>query len=242
MSVEKLAQQLSSWIKEVVLTAGGKGVVFGMSGGIDSSVVAVLCQKSFPDNCLGIIMPCHSDKMDQTHAELVGATFKIPMKLVVLDKVFDSMVNILPDDGYDTTTKKVAEANIKPRLRMLTLYYFANRLNYLVVGSSNRCELYVGYFSKYGDGGVDLMPLANLVKGQVRELAMYLGIPSEIVNKPPSAGLWSGQTDEVELGLTYQELDAYLLSGEAKAEVRKRIELLARRGAHKRHLPLSPPI
>ena len=241
MTIEELAQKITSWIKEAVSAAGGKGVAFGLSGGIDSSVIAVLCQKAFPDTCLGVIMPCHSVKTDQEHAELLAGKFHIPAKLVVLDGVFDSLLNMLPDDGYDTATRSLSEANLKPRLRMLTLYYFANRLNYLVIGSGNRCELFIGYFSKYGDGGADIMPLGNLVKSQVQELAVYLGVSREIIDKPPSAGSWSGQTDEVEMGLTYKELDQYLLTGEAGEKVRRRIESLSKRSEHKRHLPPAPP-
>lgn len=241
MTIEELVQKLTSWIQETVLAAGGKGVVFGLSGGIDSSVIAVLCQKAFPDSCLGVIMPCHSVKTDQEHAELLADKFHIPRQVVVLDDVFNSLLKVLPDDGYDKVTKKLGEANAKPRLRMLTLYYFANRLNYLVVGSGNRCELFIGYFTKYGDGGVDMLPLGNLVKSQVQELAIYLGVPGEIIDKPPSAGLWSGQTDEMEMGLTYEELDRYLLTGEAGEKVRQRIESLSKKNKHKLRLPPVPP-
>jgi NAD+ synthase len=238
--VEKLAKQLTSWIKEIVLAAGCSGGVFGMSGGVDSSVVAALCKNAFPDTCLGIIMPCYSNELDREHAELVADKFRIPTEIVVLDNVFDRMVTALPDDGSNKATKELADSNIKPRLRMLTLYYFANRLSYLVVGSSNRCELFVGYYSKYGDGGVDLMPLGNLVKSQVTELAFYLGVPREIIDKPPSAGLWAGQTDESEMGLTYRELDHYLLTGEAEIKVKQRIESLAKKSGHKQCLPPIP--
>ena len=190
--MEKLTGRLVSWIGDTVSAAGGQGVVVGMSGGIDSSVVAALCQRAFPGCTLGVIMPCHSDRVDRQHAELVAARFQIPVKIVVLDGAFDALAKVLPGEDYDSATIKLAEANIRPRLRMVTLYYFANRLNYLVVGAGNRSELYVGYFTKYGDGGVDLLPLGNLVKSQVRDLAAYLGIPRQIIDKPPSAGLWSG--------------------------------------------------
>ena len=241
MSIEELARKITSWIKETVVAAGGKGVVFGLSGGIDSSVVAVLCQKAFYDACLGIIMPCHSAEMDQEHAELLADKFHIPTQVVLLDSVFDSLIKVLPDYSYDAATKKLGEANVKPRLRMIILYYFANRLNYRVVGSGNRCELFIGYFTKYGDGAVDMMPLGNLVKSQGKELAVHLGVPGEIIDKPPSAGLWSGQTDEVEMGLTYKELDQYLLTGEAGEEVKRRIESLSKKSDHKRRLPPVPP-
>jgi len=125
---------------------------------------------------------------------------------------------------------------------MATIYYFANCLGYLVVGSSNRCEVSVGYFSKYGDGGVDIMPLGNLVKSQVRDLARHLGVPQVIIDKPPSAGLWAGQTDEQEMGLTYEQLDAYFTTGKAPDAVRRRIEERIARNAHKRAVLPIPPL
>ena len=238
-SVQELSQKLVSWIIDAVTSAGGKGAVFGMSGGIDSAVVAVLCKRAFPESVLGVIMPCHSGSVDREHAELVAKKFDIPVKAVALDRVFDSLMKALPDEG-SANTKKMAENNIKPRLRMVTLYYLANRLNYMVVGSSNRSELAVGYFTKHGDGGSDLIPLGNLVKRQVWELAEYLGIPRVIIDKPPSAGLWDGQTDEAELGLTYEELDNYLITGKAEAKTKEKIESKVRQSMHKRCMPPVP--
>lgn len=237
---EKLARELASWIRETVSSAGRKGVVLGMSGGVDSSVAAVLCKRALPQAILGVIMPCYSSKLDREHAELVASRFHIPVEVVVLDDVFDTLIKVLPSNSYEAATRKLAESNIKPRLRMLTLYYFANRLNYLVVGSGNRSELTVGYFTKYGDGGVDIMPLGNLVKSQVRELARNLGIPREIIEKPPSAGLWEGQTDEAELGVTYNELDRYLIEGVAEQALKVKIGSMISKCAHKRQLPLVP--
>jgi NAD+ synthase len=213
-----------------------------MSGGVDSSVAAVLCKRAFPKAILGVIMPCHGSNIDREHAELVAARFHVPVKVVVLDEVFEILIKALPGDGYDAATGKLAENNIKPRLRMVTLYYFANRLNYLVVGASNRSELSVGYFTKYGDGGSDLMPLGSLVKSQVRDLARYLDIPREIIDKPPSAGLWEGQTDERELGLTYSELDRYLITGEAEKKIKEKIDFMIGKSTHKRCLPPIPPL
>jgi NAD+ synthase len=155
--------------------------------------------------------------------------------------VFDALLAGLSDDSLVPATKILAEANLKPRLRMATLYYFANRLHYLVVGSGNKCELGIGYFSKYGDGGVDILPLGNMVKRQVREMACHLGIPEEVIDKPPSAGLWEGQTDEQEMGLTYDQLDTYFTSGKAPEDVRRRIEEKITRNAHKLVMPPTPP-
>jgi len=239
MDAEQLADKLVSWIRDKVLATGCKGVVVGMSGGLDSSVVAVLCHRAFPQSMFGMLMPCHSSLEDEEHARAVASQFSIPTKLVVLDTVFDTLLKALPGERVEPGINRLAEANLKARLRMLTLYYFANQLNYMVVGSSNRSELSVGYFTKYGDGGVDILPLGNLVKGQVRELAIFLGIPQEIINKPPSAGLWQGQTDEGELGLSYKELDHYLVTGDASNEVKGKIESMIAASDHKR---LPPPV
>ncbi len=169
MNIEELTEQLISWIREKVLASGCRGVVLGMSGGVDSSVVAVLCQRAFPQSTLGVLMPCYSSREDEEHALAVASKFSIPTKTVVLDSVFDTLLKVLPNDGVAPTVSQLAKANLKARLRMLTLYYFANQLKYMVVGASNRSELSVGYFTKYGDGGVDILRIGNLVKGQVRE-------------------------------------------------------------------------
>ena len=237
MNTEQLADKLISWIRDRVSSSGCKGVVVGMSGGLDSSVLAVLCHRAFPQSMLGVLMPCYSNQEDTEHAHAVATKFSIPTKTVVLDTVFDTLLKTLPGNKVDLTVNRIAKANLKVRLRMLTLYYFANRLGYMVAGSGNRSELSVGYFTKYGDGGADILPLGNLVKGQVKELAGFLGIPQQIIDKPPSAGLWEGQTDEGELGLSYEELDRYLLSGEASAELRAKIESMIAASDHKRQPP-----
>jgi NAD+ synthase len=240
MDIEALADKLVSWIRDEVTAGGCTGVVVGMSGGVDSAVVAVLCQRAFPQNTLGVMMPCHSHPDDKAHARAVAEKFAIPTVEVVLGDIYSALLKALPAFKADTSIRHLAQANLKPRLRMVTLYYVANQLRYIVAGSSNRSEVAIGYFTKYGDGGVDIMPLGNLVKGQVRELARYLGIPGEIIDKPPSAGLWEGQTDEAEMGVSYEALDGFILSGKAPDEIRKKIESMMASSAHKRSLPPIP--
>jgi NAD+ synthase len=233
MNVEELINKLVVWIREMVITAGCNGVVVGMSGGLDSSVAAALCYRAFPQTTLGVLMPCYSSRKDIEHARLVASKFSIPTKVVVLDEVFDTLLKVLPDDSVEPVANQLAQANLKPRLRMLTLYYFANSLKYMVVGSSNKSELSVGYFTKYGDSGVDILPLGSRVKREVRELARFLGIPKQIIDKPPSAGLWPGQTDEDELGLSYEELDRYITTGVANNAIRQKIESMIAASHHK---------
>ncbi len=240
MNTEELAGKLVLWIRDTVLAAGGGGTVVGMSGGMDSSVVAVLCHRAFGDSALGLLMPCHSPGEDQQYARMIADKFALLTRTVVLDAAFNALRQALAVKDSAINNDKLARANLKVRLRMTTLYYYANQLNYLVAGTSNRSELAVGYFTKYGDGGSDILPLGNLVKGQVAELAAFLGIPQEIVAKPPSAGLWQGQTDEDELGLSYNELDRYLTSGQAPYVVKQKIEKMMARSQHKRQLPLPP--
>jgi NAD+ synthase len=239
--MEELANKLIAWIGEQVSGAGLRGVVLGLSGGIDSAVTAVLCKRAFPEDCLAVVMPCRSDEADIEDAHAVAGKFQIPIRTVILDEVYESLLSVLPVGEFDAASRKLAEANLKPRLRMLALYYLANRLGYLVVGTSNRSEISVGYFTKYGDGGIYILPLGNLLKSQVRELASYLGVPKEIIDKPPSGGLWKGQTDEGEMGVTYEELDRYLTSGVATEGVREKVEAMMARTAHKRTTPTIPP-
>jgi NAD+ synthase len=228
------AERISTWIRERVGEAGAEGVVLGMSGGIDSSVTAVLAKMGLGDGVLGVIMPCHSDPTDVEHVRLVAAKFGIETEHVDLTPVFDRLMEALPPGD------RVAAGNLKARLRMAVWYYFANSRNYLVAGAGNKSEIKVGYFTKFGDGGVDILPLGGLLKTQVRELARELGIPEEIIAKPPSAGLWEGQTDEGEMGITYEELDKALLaieSGDASKcgqETLARVRAMMAAAQHKR--------
>ena len=237
---KQIADDLSNWISMQVKTAGLQGVVFGLSGGIDSAVVAGLAVRTMGDKALGVIMPCHSNPEDRAHALLCAKVFGLTVVEVDLTGTYDTLLETLHESAPETMPDRMSRVNLKPRLRMATLYYFANVHSYLVLGTGNRSELAVGYFTKHGDGGVDAMPIAGLVKAEVRALAAELGVPQEIINKPPSAGLWEDQTDEGEMGLTYEQLDNYIVDGVALPQVKRRIEQLASASAHKRRLPVTP--
>jgi NAD+ synthase len=236
MDQAALSRQITEWMQEQVFSAGGKGAVFGLSGGIDSAVVAVLCKKAFGDQCLGLIMPCHSIGLDQEHGELAARKFEVPYAIYKLDGIYDQAMAVLGISA-DKTANTLAVSNIKPRLRMTMLYYFAAEKGFLVMGTGNRSEIEVGYYSKYGDGGVDLEPIGDLLKEEVRELAEYLGVPREIIEKKPSAGLWEDQSDEDEMGFTYRELDSFLRGEKVNPALEGRIKEMQRRSEHKRVMP-----
>ncbi|MEW6244140.1 MAG: NAD(+) synthase [Bacillota bacterium] len=235
--MKEIADRLVKWIAEHVEGAGARGTVVGVSGGVDSAAVLALCARATPGRVTGVIMPCHSAAQDLEDAELVIRTVGVESLIVDLTPVFDRFVETL---GESAMLGDLAQANIRPRLRMITLYHVAARRKSLVVGTGNRAEMHVGYFTKHGDGGVDLLPLGGLVKEEVRRLASYLGIPDRIVNRVPSAGLWPGQTDEGEMGLTYKEIDEYLLTGDAKPRVQQMIDSMHRLSEHKRRMPPVP--
>jgi NAD+ synthase len=243
-----LASSMADWLRERVHEAGARGIVLGLSGGIDSAVVARVAQMAFPDGVMAVIMPAQSDPQDAEDARLVAETFSLPVITVDLtrpvEELFVQAQQALGTGPHgaapaDDKVSRLARANLKPRLRMTTLYYVANRLNYLVAGTGNRTEIAIGYYTKYGDGGVDLLPLGSLVKSEVRALARELGVPARVMEKPPSAGLWIGQTDEGEMGFTYAELEEYLRRGpDAVAPATaSRIERLASASEHKRRMP-----
>jgi NAD+ synthase len=187
-------------------------------------------------------MPCHSGPRDAEDAALAARAWGMQPELYDLSAIHDAYRQLLPP-GSD-----LANANLKPRLRMITLYHRANTLGRLVVGTGNKSELLVGYYTKFGDGGVDLLPIAGLYKHQVRELARELGVPDELIQKPPSAGLWEGQTDEAEMGMSYAQLDAALDAIERGAtdgiapNVLERVQAMMRGSEHKRRLaPIFDP-
>lgn len=241
--LQERINQTVDWLRQKVAEANAKGLVVGMSGGVDSAVVAGLCKHAFPANCVAVIMPCHSDPDDQEDALWIAEGFDIrPLEVDLSNahtQVFDQVMKSLKHNGQDVVGAKMSQGNLKARLRMSTLYTVANALNYLVVGTDNAPESYTGYFTKYGDGGVDLLPISSLTKAEVRAWARMLGLPRRIATRVPTAGLWPGQTDEADLGITYDQIDRYLLGEQVSPEVQERLETLHRRSEHKRHLPPS---
>ena len=235
--------QTVNWLREKVTEANAKGLVVGISGGVDSAVVAGLCSQAFPDQTIGVIMPSHSEPEDREDAIWIAEGFELRPLEVNLGgahtQVMGQVKQGLESIGRQLTAEKLAQGNLKARLRMSTLYAVANAMNYMVVGTDNAPESYTGYFTKYGDGGVDLLPISSLTKTEVRAWARMLGLPMRIASRVPTAGLWPGQTDESELGLTYDMIDRYLLGEEVSAEAKDRIETLHRQSEHKRHLPPS---
>ena len=244
------ADRLSGWLRDRAEAAGARGFVFGLSGGIDSAVVAKLCQMALPQRVLGVMLPCYSHPQDEEDARLVATTFGIPAVRVDLGSTFDALTEALQtglkglprEVNVVDIKQQMPEANLKPRLRMAALYFIANSLNYLVAGTGNRCEIAIGYYTKYGDGGVDVLPIGGLLKSEVRALARTIRVPQRVIDKPPTAGLWVGQTDESEMGFSYAMLEDYLVKGPAAvpANVAARIEELRRASEHKRALPQIP--
>jgi NAD+ synthase len=243
----KRANVLVQWLRDRAEEAGARGFVFGLSGGIDSAVVSRLCQMATPNRVLGVILPCYSHAQDEADAYIMADAFGIPTAKVDLGDTFDALtgqlhaaIKNLPRTVHVTDIKQqLPEANIKPRLRMTSLYFIANSLNYLVVGTGNRSEITLGYYTKYGDGGCDVLPIGALLKSEVRSLAKELSVPKAIIEKAPSAGLWIGQTDEAEMGFTYDTLEKYLTEGPSAVPkaTADRIEQLIRVSGHKRALP-----
>ena len=227
----KMAAYIEKWLASQVEKAGARGIVVGLSGGIDSAVVAALAAHVFKDEALGVIIPCHSDPSDVTDALLVAEHLSIPHKTIDLTPVFDAFTYAA--DAVEPMSD-MARANLKARLRMVTLYGVAQSTSRLVCGTGNRSEWEVGYFTKHGDSASDLLPLLDLLKCEVRAVAHFVGLPEAIIKKAPTAGLWTGQTDEGEMGFSYDELDRYLTTGEGAPEIVRKIETLRAKSEHKR--------
>lgn len=238
MNPEAVVNYLVEWLREKVKEAGVSGVVLGISGGVDSAVAAVIARKAFPNNCMGLLLPCESEVSDRVDSQALVEKFDIPFRVIDLDNAYNLLATQFESYLKIGGTKgRLLRGNIKSRLRMITLYYSAQARNYLVLGTSNKSEISVGYATKYGDSGVDIQLIGDLLKREVYELARHLEIPETIINKPPSGGLWTGQTDEGELGFTYEELDNYLANQTGEPETIARIEKMIDAGQHKRNAP-----
>lgn len=225
LSAEK---KIEAFISRNAKKAGAGGVVLGLSGGIDSAVVATLAARALgPENVLGIMMPSSVNQpQDLDDAKVLAKKLGIKTKVIPIQPMLDAFLSQLKPE-------KRAVANLMARIRMCILYYHANTLNYLVTGTGNKSEISIGYFTKCGDGGCDILPIGGLYKTQVRQLAKVLGIPKAIIDKAPTAGLWPGQTDEGEIGMTYEQLDN-ALAGKRKDS---RVTKMVASSQHKRKPP-----
>jgi NAD+ synthase len=238
----KLVDEIVKWMQDKLRGSGTRGFVVGLSGGVDSATTAALCKRAVGDEVLAVWMPCHSVPEDERFARMVVRALDLRMITVDLCSAYDAFLEALPEGTG------MSRANLKPRLRMCTVYYLAQSNNYLVAGTGNKPEIMVGYFTKYGDGAVDLEPLGELYKHEVRALAGILGVPQPVIDRAPSPGLWPGQTDEGEMGITYAEIDAILadwaagISPQLSADRIAKVEGMVARSAHKRAVPPSFPI
>jgi NAD+ synthase len=232
------AGKIAAWIRERVEQAHGKGVVLGMSGGIDCCVTARLCRLGEVDVHL-ILMPYGDDMKNAKsidHSMELIKKFNFPFHIFDIQPAVDALTIQFdtPHCHANDGNLELSRANLRPRVRMTCLYQFAQLNNRLVIGTGNLAERTVGYFTKWGDGACYLNPLAMLTKQEVRTLARYLEIPACIIDKKPSAGLWEGQTDEDELGMTYQQIDDYIISGTSgNTETDRKIEEKIAGSAHK---------
>lgn len=248
LEIEAVGADIARWLEEHRTAARAERFVMGLSGGVDSAVVCGLCVRAAgADRVTGVIMPSNSNPDDARYAYEVARTFGVETITVDLSPTTDGLVAAIATglrDGQGAAAterqQQLALGNVRPRLRMTTLYYISNLRNGIVAGTGNKSEAMIGYYTKYGDGGVDLLPIIDLYKHEVRALARALGVPAAIIEKPPSAGLWPGQTDEDEIGLSYDELDAALAAIEAgrgdslAPAVRGRITGLIDISGHKR--------
>jgi NAD+ synthase len=201
----KIIQTTESFLKDKISKSGASGAVFGLSGGIDSVVVAYLCSNVFKKNSLAMIMPDSkiSPKTETQDALKIAGSLGLDYKLLDINLIHASFSKQLEPN-------EMALGNLRARIRASILYYYANAKNYLVVGTSDKSEYMIGYFTKYGDGSSDLMPIASLYKTQVREIARTLGVPDYIIAKKSSPYLWKEHTAEEEIGFSYEEIDSVL--------------------------------
>ncbi|WP_435185947.1 NAD+ synthase [Halobellus sp. EA9] len=250
--LEATADHLASFVADTVEAAGAKGAVLGLSGGIDSTTVAYLAAEALgPEHVHGLVMPSVANTEDNmSDAEWVAQELGLEYDVVEIQPIAETFFDAFPEAADDRT----AAGNVYVRTRAVLNYFVANHEDKVVLGTGNRSEALTGYFTKYGDQAVDCNPIGNLYKQQVRQLAAHLGAPERLVTKTPSAEMWTGQTDEEEMGLDYDTLDAVLalhVDGplSVAATVRQldvtedqieRVVELYEGSAHKRSMPPAP--
>lgn len=228
--------QIENWIKEEVNKANAKGVIIGISGGIDSALVSYLAKKAFPNDSLGILMPINKDRdFDLDDGLELVQKFNLNHQIIDLHDQYIQMKNKL------NLKSQLSMGNLQARLRMITLYAIAQEKNYLVLGTDNKAEYYLGYFTKWGDGSCDLLPIVHLYKSQVFNYAKEIGVPESIINKKPSAGLWEEQFDETELGFSYDDYERYDKNLLKDEQLIKKIENQIKKTEHKRLSIPKPP-
>lgn len=231
------AKNAINWIKDYVEKTGAKGVVVGNSGGKDSATVIAMATKALgKDKVLTIAMPCNSIQADLEDAKLVSKTFDVKLLEVDLTDSYNQLENsvnkTISDIGIELNSE--AKVNIKPRMRMLTLYGIAQSLGYLVIGTGNLCERMVGYTTKWGDSASDFNPIANFTVDEVLAIGEYLGVPDKIIHKAPADGL-GGLTDEEKMGVTYKQIAEYIETGKTDINAMEIIERKNRSSKHKRN-------
>jgi len=252
LDLPSVEAKVKRFIKDYVGKCGAKGVVLGVSGGVDSCTTAALAALSLGgDNVLGLMLPEEEtfNATDIQHARSVAKKFGFNLETIDISPTLRACVNSLPI--YDKNDK-LSKGNLKARIRMIYLYYYANRLQRIVCGSSDKSETMMGYFTKWGDAAADITPLMDLYKTQVRQLALHIGLPPEIATKPSTPALWPGHLAEEELGVKYETLDLVLYGLEhfmATEEIAHQlnistrlVEEIKRRWQtmeHKRRLPLT---
>lgn len=241
MKLQQYADYLVGWLEEQRQFYGAKGYVIGISGGIDSAVVThLLVRTGAPVQ--GLILPSETTSaQDIADAYAVAKSADCPVIEVPISETYRTfMQSMKPLFCDDAERQNVIAGNVQARLRMVALYACAQNRQAIVVGTDNAAEWHTGYFTKFGDGGVDVVPLVQLRKEQVFELGRLLTVPQSVLDKAPSAGLWQGQTDESEMGVSYAEIDAFLRGESVSPQAQKQIDFWYNRSHHKRMLAPAP--
>lgn len=238
MKLEQYLVEIEKFLKEYLESNKMDSYVLGLSGGVDSSLVAAIARKAVgKDRLYCYAIDIESNPKDVEDAKKVAKELDLNLEVINLSKTYHSYLNNLSGEDFIRLTK----SNLKVRMRMVALFAYAQEKKGLVLGTDNADERYVGYFTKYGDGAADVLPIVHLTKQEVRDAAKLYGVSEILANRVPSAGLFEGQTDEKEMGLTYKDLDDFLLGKEIDSKVKERIEYLHKISEHKRK-PIPEPI